>query len=227
MGAWFRRGVVGVTWLATVVGLLGWARARELSAVDAAEELRQMLADRWWGPVLFVAVYVARPVVLFPASILTILGGLAFGPVWGLLLTVVASNASTAALYGIGRFFGSESAADAVTRRLRPAVERPFEITLLARLVYLPFDAVGYAAGFVRLRFWPFLAGSAIGTLPGTAAFVGFGASVTALDAGRPSFDLRVLAASIILAVAGALLARCLRGPSPNEIAPNESAPPT
>lgn len=227
-----RRLAVAVVWAGTVAGVFVWARSRSLSAVDAAEELRGLLADRWWGPLLFVAVYVARPVVLFPASVLTVLGGLAFGPLWGLGLTVVASNASTAALYGIGRFFGSEGAADAVARRLQPAVARPFEVTLLARLVYLPFDAVGYAAGFVRLRFWPFLAGSALGTLPGAAAFVGFGASVTSLDAGRPAFDLRVLAASIILAVAGASLARRLRDARPNETASdtttsNESPPST
>lgn len=202
-------------WAALIVGYVLYSRDRGLSAVEAAEELRSLLADHWWGVPLFVAVYVLRPVILFPASVLTVLAGLAFGVWWGVALTVVASNLSTAANYGVGRYFASashlEERSGALGGAIGRAVERPFETTLIMRMVALPFDAVGYLAGFARLRFWPFLSGSAIGTIVGTVAFVAFGASIESLDEGTPSFDLRLVALSVGLTLAGVLAARWLR----------------
>ena len=60
--------------------------------------------DNWWGPVLYITVYTLRPIILFPASVLTVLGGLAFGPVAGVAYTMIGSNLSTAATYAGARF---------------------------------------------------------------------------------------------------------------------------
>ena len=210
-----QRIVVGLGWLGVIVAYFSYTRSRDLSTLEAAEELRGALADNWWGPTLFIAVYTLRPLVLFPAAVLTVLGGLAFGPVWGTIWTTVAANLSTATTYGVGRTFGNPDVAGRLSKLMGSTVDRarrnPFETTLIMRLLYLPFDAVGYVAGFVHLRFLPFLAGSAIGILPGTIAFVGFGASIESLDEGTPSFDLRILLASVVLAVAGTLGSRWLQ----------------
>jgi uncharacterized membrane protein YdjX (TVP38/TMEM64 family) len=213
-----------------IVGYVWYTRSRDLSALEAAEQLRGELADNWWGPALFIVVYSLRPLVLFPATLLTVLGGLAFGPVWGTIWTVLASNLSTTVSYGVGRFFGSETIVSRLTSLFGGIVgraqERPFESALLMRLLYLPFDAVGYLAGFLRLRFVPFLSGSALGTIPGTVAIVGIGASIDSLDEGRPSFDLRILLASVALAVAGSLFSRWLRSREP-ELSTDTDALPT
>ena len=221
MTARTQRVAVGAAWLGVIVASLAFTRSRGLTPLEAAAELQAVIADHWWGPVLFVVAYVLRPVILFPASVLTILGGLAFGLVQGVLWTVVAANLSVVAMYFAGRFFGSGQAGQRMTDLLGRTVERafrfPFETTVLMRLLFLPFDAVGYAAGFLKLRFLPFLAGSFLGTLPGTVAFVGFGASIESLDDGRPSFDIRVLVASAGLAVAGSLLSRWLGKRQPQD----------
>ncbi len=210
-----QRRVAAALWLSLAVGFILWSRRSGLSPIEAGEQFQSRLADNWWGPVLFIVVYVVRPLVFFPASVLTVLGGLAFGPVWGLVWTIVASNASAASAYVVARFFGDGPVAERLRRLLGEIVERatnaPFETTLLMRLLYLPFDPVSYVAGFIRLGFIPFMAGSALGSLPGTAAFVGFGASVESLDAGTPAIDLRLAAASLALAVAGIVGSRLLR----------------
>ncbi len=213
------RWVTLVLWGSTIVGYLLYARSRDLGPLDVAEDLRSLLSDHWWGVVLFVAVYVLRPIVLFPASVLTVLAGLAFGPWWGVALTIVASNLSTAVNYAVGRYFASSSPVGdrggAFSGALGRAAERPFETTIIMRMVSLPFDAVGYVAGFARLRFWPFLAGSALGTVVGTIAFVSFGASIDSLEEGTPSIDLRLVVFSVALTVASVLVARWLRARRP------------
>ncbi len=209
-----------VVWLGLIAGYIYYTRSRDLSPLETAEQLRSTLADNWWGPALFILAYALRPLVLFPASILTILAGLAFGLGWGTVWTVIASNLSTAVAYAVGRTVLKGAFAERLVQMMGSLVERarrnPFETAALARLLYLPFDAVGYAAGFLAIPFAAFLAGSFVGTLPGTIAFVGFGASVSSLSEGTPTFDLRVLAASVALAVAGSFLSRYLKGKSPS-----------
>lgn len=202
-------------WAGAIAGYVYFARSRNLGPVEAAEEVRQILSRNWWGPVLFIVFYSVRPLVLFPASVLTVLGGLAFGPIWGSLWTIVAANLSAAVTYGVGRFFGSQAIIDRMGAVFGSyfdrAMARPFETTLIMRLVYLPFDLVGYAAGFLSLNFGAFMVGSFLGMLPGIVAFVGFGASVDSLGDGSPSLDYRILAASVLLAGAGMLGSRWLR----------------
>lgn len=215
-----RRYLILVLWAAAIAGYVWYSRDRGLSAIEAAEELRSLLADHWWGVPLFIAVYVLRPIVLFPASVLTILAGLAFGLFWGVVLTIVASNLSTAASYAVGRYFASPALIDRLSGPLgtaiQRAIDRPFETTLIMRLLALPFDAVGYVAGFAKLRFAPFIAGSAIGTVVGTIAFVGFGASIESLDEGTPSINPWLIVLSVVLTLGGIVVARVLRSRQPD-----------
>lgn len=215
-----QRYVVLLLWALAISSYVWYSRDRGLSAIEAAEELRSLLADQWWGVPLFIAVYILRPVVLFPASVLTILAGVAFGLFWGVVLTIIASNLSTASSYGVGRYFASPQLIDKFSGRLgsaiRRAIDRPFETTLIMRLLSMPFDAVGYVAGFARLRFVPFMLGSAIGTLVGTIAFVGFGASIESLEDGTPSINPWLIVVSVVLTIAGVLVARVLRARQPD-----------
>lgn len=57
-----------------------------------------------------------------------------------------------------------------------------FEAVLLTRLLFVPYDLVNYGCGLLRVRRTPFIIATAIGTLPGTVAFVLVGSSVTRLD---------------------------------------------
>lgn len=190
-------------------------RSAGYGPVEAATALVDQLQSHWWGPLAFVALYVSRQLVLFPASVLTVMAGLIFGPVWGTVWATVGSNLSTAATYWIGRFFGSEKLAERVDgvlgSYLHRAVNRPFETALIMRLAYLPYNLVGYMSGFFRLRYWPFAAATAIGSLPATVSFVSFGASIDSLDDGMPSVDWRLLAVSVVLITLGIAGSRLVR----------------
>ena len=212
--------LIAFAWVTALIGYTLWSRGQGLTFIETADSLLGLLADNWWGVPLFVGIYVARPVILFPASLLTILSGIAFGFFWGAVLTVIASNLSTAANYAGGRFFASPGLIDKLPGKLsslvESAIDSPFETTLIMRLVAVPFDAVGYIAGFAKLKFVPFIAGSALGTVAGTIAFVGFGASIESITDGSPMVDLTLIGVSILLTVGGVVAARVLRKRRPS-----------
>ena len=58
------------------------------------------------GPLVYLAFYAARPLVLSRASLLTLAAGFVFGAVLGTLLVVLGSNISASVAYVVGRYFG-------------------------------------------------------------------------------------------------------------------------
>ncbi len=202
-----------------------WHRSRGLSYAQALQHGIDGAKNRWWAGLLFVVVYLLRPLILFPASLLTMAGGLMFGPVAGVLLTVLAANGSAIVSYAIGRWFRGSTASSQtlsvedpgltqtslVTRwgaRLR---EQSFETVLVMRLLALPYDAVNLACGVLRVKVKPFLLATAIGSLPGTVAFVLLGASLRRVDDGLRGVDRRFLVASAVLIVASIAFSQVLR----------------
>ncbi|MGD9749593.1 MAG: TVP38/TMEM64 family protein [Acidimicrobiia bacterium] len=181
--------------------------------------------DAWWALPAYVLVGVARPLVLFPATVLTLAAGLLFGPVIGLGAAVLAANGSALLAYSVGRLLGPSGLSTAKAAsvgssdndggtiaswrsRLR---DNSFEAVLLMRLLFLPYDAVNYGAGFLRVRWRPFLGATALGSLPGTFAFVLAGSSLERLDGANLRIDPVALAASVIVLTASLVLARVLR----------------
>ncbi|MDX5322888.1 MAG: TVP38/TMEM64 family protein, partial [Exiguobacterium sp.] len=53
-----------------------------------------IVAFGWMAPVVFIILYTFRPLILFPASVLSIAGGLAFGTLPGMLYTIIGATLS-------------------------------------------------------------------------------------------------------------------------------------
>ena len=92
---------VAAVWVAGILAFTWYLRAADLGPIDAAQELGDQVVDAWWGPLLFILLYTVRPLVLFPATILTVLAGVVFGPLWGVVWVVIAAATSTAVTYGV------------------------------------------------------------------------------------------------------------------------------
>ena len=80
------------------------------------------------------------------------------------------------------------------------------------RFLFLPYDLVNYMAGFLRIEWRAFLLASFLGSLPGSIAFILFGASLQGgVIEGTPSLDPWTLAASIAIFGGSLVLARLLK----------------
>jgi uncharacterized membrane protein YdjX (TVP38/TMEM64 family) len=208
--------MAAAAWIAVAGAIVGWAYAEGLDPGEAATRLVDAIRGTAWGPLVFLAVYVARPLVLFPATVLTVAGGFLFGAAGGLALVLLASNASAMVAFGIGRWLRGgtppdPTAAGRLARWARRLRARGFETVIVMRLLYLPYDLVSYLAGALRINPVAFIAGTAVGSAPATVAFVLFGASLESFDGGVPSVDAPLLIAAAALLVAGLALAQILR----------------
>ena len=199
--------LVVALWAATIVGWFAYQRASGSSTTEVAQRFVDAASGSWWAIAAYAVLAVVRPVVLFPATVLTVVAAL-------------AANASALIAYHLGRRLrrppgGARSASDGEMSRIEAWTQRlranGFESVLLMRLLFLPYDPVSYVCGLVRVPVQQFLAANAIGTLPGTVAFVLVGASIERLDEGFGGIDGATLTVSVVLVAASIVASRVVR----------------
>lgn len=140
------------------------------------------------GPVAYGAAYVLATVLFVPGSALTIGAGIAFGLVWGTVITSLASVTGAAAAFLVARYLLRERVERWVEGhdRLRVADravgEQGWKIVALTRLSPLfPFSMLNYAYGLTDVGFRPYVLASWAAMLPGTVAYVWIGAAGAAV----------------------------------------------
>ncbi len=197
---------IAAVWVLAFVTWTLHLRRTGTSPADSAQGFIDTLDGAWWAIPAFVVAYLARPLLLFPASLLTIAAGILFGPVTGIAVAIVAANASVMVAFQIGRTFSPAAASAAaetsiIGRWAGRMRSQSFLTVMLMRLAYLPYDLVNYGAGYLRINPVAFLAATALGSLPGTVSFVLAGASLERLDAGLDGFDPQIFAISLAIFV--------------------------
>jgi len=136
-----------------------------------------------WAPVVYLDAY-GQPVVPLPASVMTITGGLAFGPAWGTLAALTGATIRACTEFLVARLLGREAVAKLLKGKAASLDQRigehGFQTVLLIRLIpSLPFDMLNYGLGFSRVRFAPYALASFLGIIPGSFAYVYLGYSLT------------------------------------------------
>jgi uncharacterized membrane protein YdjX (TVP38/TMEM64 family) len=224
---WIQRGVVVVLWLALLVVWRSYQSSNDLSTTEAGQRFIDAVDSAWWGIFAYIGVYLIRPLVLFPASVLTVMGGVLFGPWLGVAVVVVAANTSAMIAYGVGWLLGSVPSVAAAeagdtahtgdddlsfvakwSHRLR---NNSFETVFIMRLLFLPYDLVNYVCGALRITWTSFLLATALGSLPGTISFVLLGASLESVDQGLDGINPWAIYASVAIFVVRIVTSRLLR----------------
>lgn len=207
-----------IFWIALVYSFQHYRIANNLSYSDVLLGLLHFFTSTLWGPVVYMVLYAIRPLILFPATLLTALSGLLFGFWWGIFYTVIGENASASLAYWIGRFFGKDmKLEDSIIGNWVEALrERPFVTVLFMRLFYVPFDLTNYGSGILKITWPAYGTATLIGIMPGLTTFVALGA---ALDLQRFNengltfdvFDPRFLASSVVIFIVSLGLSKLLK----------------
>lgn len=218
---WVQRGIIATLLLVAVLAWRNYQSSNDLSTVQAGQRFLDAVDTAWWGVFAFLGAYLIRPLVLFPASVLTIIGGILFGPVAGVVIVVVAANTSALIAFGIGRFLGRPPGADDEERTARADsfVERwrsrlrdnSFETVFAMRLLFLPYDLVNYVCGALHIRWTPFLLATALGSIPGTISFVLLGASLERIDMGLDGINPLAIVASVLIFAISIVISRTIK----------------
>ena len=204
-------------WLAVVIAYWQYTRSSGITPLESVQRLVAFMASSGAGILVYILVYMLRPVLFFPATLLTLAGGYLYGPFLGVAVVVVASNLSSMVAYTIGRFFGAgildQSADSGVLQSYAHRMRRnSFETVLIMRFIFLPYDLVSYFSGFLRIRWQGFLLATALGSIPGTIAFVLFGASIEGGFTGElPQLNGTMLLVGTLMFVVSLALSRWFR----------------
>jgi uncharacterized membrane protein YdjX (TVP38/TMEM64 family) len=137
------------------------------------------------APIIYFILNVIRPFTLFPISVLSLAGGLAFGVIWGTVYTVFSSTIGAILSFYIAKHIGAKwlkkksDAPSRIEKWQRQLKEKGFLYILLLRIIpILNFDLVSYVAGISRLKLRSYIFATMLGVLPGTLAYNLLGDSV-------------------------------------------------
>ncbi|TDL30480.1 TVP38/TMEM64 family protein [Jeotgalibacillus sp. S-D1] len=138
-----------------------------------------------WGPLLFIAVYALRPLILFPASILSLAGGLAFGAFGGFIYILIGASLSAIIAFLVSRLFQeafikkTQQGNEGRLFRIKNLIEeKGFLYVLVLRVIpIINFDVISYSAGLSSIRLRAYIIGTIIGIIPGTFAYSFLGSS--------------------------------------------------
>ncbi|AGN02493.1 hypothetical protein L593_12770 [Salinarchaeum sp. Harcht-Bsk1] len=197
----------------------GW-RTLTLAFVVASVSLAALLhsPDRLLGvaegaaadPLLFAAVvlglYLLRPLVLWPPTLVAVVVGYGYGVVVGLPVALAGAIVTSVGPFYLARWLGTDApGADRVGSIAEEylVTTGPVRGVTAARLAPIPADAVTVAASLAGVRFRDFAKGVLVGETPWSLAAVAVGASLATLSAeGATAGGFRLAALTTLAAIA-------------------------
>lgn len=142
----------------------------------------------WFGPILLVLAMIGQMfLVVIPTTLLLVVCILAYGPVWGSAIALLAIYAASSAGYFIGRAFGSVTVEKILGSKARTKstifLEKyGFWAIFITRLnPFLSNDVVSIVGGMIKMDYWKFIAASLAGIAPLILCIAIFGESTKGL----------------------------------------------
>lgn len=176
-----RRQLVGMACL----GAIAAGAAVLFSPATVVERLEHLATHPVYFAVALVAVYLVRPLLLWPVSSLALVLGYLYRPVVALPLAVVGATVSGLLPFFVARYARSDvgpfSSVARTGRQLTDAVGETRGV-LVARLSPIPGDPISYASGLSNVSVGAFLVGTAVGEIPWALVTVLAGSSMRTLS---------------------------------------------
>lgn len=152
------------------------------------DEVRAVAMDIGpWAIVGFAALYAVLTLVPLPTSVLTIAAGLLWGFPLGFAAVYVGAVTGALGGFAISRWLGREAIERLTGARVakvdKALGDHGLSAVIVARLVpVIPFTLLNYTVGLTSVKFRHYFLGTAIGIIPGSAAYTAVGAYGFELD---------------------------------------------
>jgi len=209
-----------IIWISVIVLFIWYKNTYWLTVEQMAINFYNFISWNTWWPLLYILVYAIRPIVLFPATIMTFISWALFWLPLGILFTLVWETLSACFAYFLGRVFGRkmlDGDTSGIVMMLRKKLNTsPFVSVLMTRLLFFPFDLTNYACWFLRVHFPSYVMATAIGIIPWMTVFVLAGSAfykqeLTSFSDAINSVDTRYLIYASVLFVVTIISAKILR----------------
>ncbi len=190
-----RKGLIVKTFVAALICLavLGAVNPEVQGLLNPDHLHRWIQARGILAPVVYMLVYTLAPALFLPGLPLTLLGGVLFGPFWGVIYAITGATCGACLSFLIARHAARGWIEEKLTgprwRRLdRSVEENGWKVVAAARLIPLfPFNLLNYAFGLTRIGFFQYAATSFVCMLPACIAYIVFASSLGDLIRGRLS----------------------------------------
>ena len=137
------------------------------------------------APLIYVGFYILATLFFVPGLPITVLSGVAFGPVLGVLYVWIGATIGVSLAFLVARYVARESVENWVGaypqfQRMDEKIEQQgWRILMFTRLIpYVPFNLQNYAYGLTKIKFPTYVLVSSIFMLPGTIAYVQIGGAL-------------------------------------------------
>ena len=188
-----------------------FAAATLSGSLPSADEVRDWGEELGWaGPLVFIPAATCALCLFVPGPVLAGGAGLLFGTAAGTPIALAFIVLGAVMQMSISRYLAGDAAAHLLPERVkrfdRFIEERGFWAVFYMRLApAIPYNLVNYGAGLTSLKVSAMAAGTAVGALPRTFAWVALGGSLD--DLGSPEAKVAI---GLLVAMAGlgAVLAR-------------------
>ena len=157
--------------------------AIEVLTSDDQERIKHWVADfGFWGPVFIIVAMVAQMfLIVIPTVVLMVVSTLAYGPLWGSLISLVAVLFASSIAYYIGLHAGHSLVDKLIGQKAEEKVNHYIQtygawaIVLFRVSPFLSNDAISFVAGIGEMRYPKFLGATTVGIVPLIAviAYVG------------------------------------------------------
>lgn len=160
--------------IALVIVVANWHSIKELRIAKVVHFIRE---KGQYAIIVYLVIFAIKPfLVVAPSNLISVAGGILFGPVKGFILSMIGFFISGTVAFFLSQFLGKDFVqgilGDKFIKLDDNINKNGFKILFLLRLPpILPYDPLSYACGFTNIKYRSFILASVLGVIPETLCF--------------------------------------------------------
>ncbi len=165
-----------IIWISIIVWFFYYKISTNQSFEEIALGFYNFIAGNPIWILIFIIAYTFRPIILFPASFMTLMAWALFGFSIGLTVTLIWASLSATTAYIIWSIFWKKILSpddSGILGKLRNETSKnPFSSVLMTRILFLPYDVTNYICGFLKVPYIKYILATLVWIIPGSSVFV-------------------------------------------------------